>query len=917
MPVPHWVKVEQITIPEDQVNKAAKVLSAQLGPIGIELVGGEKWWQWRRDGSLLQGDWVEMRRDYTARKQNAVKSNRIMLYIHGGAYFFGSVDEHRYQLQRHARKLEARVFAPRYRLAPQYPFPCGLFDSLAAYLYLLTIHSPSEIVMAGDSAGAGMIVSILVTLRDQSLPLPAGAILISPWVDLTHSFPSVAGDNIYDYIPSHGFMHRPSLCWPPMVEDTSEATRAAEDDHEDGSGPSKSLDIDKMAQRKNNDVGKVSTRSRSKDISLAIDGKNLVIKDQIQMYTTNQLLSHPLVSPVLQPSLGGLPPLLVMTGGGEVLRDEQIYLAHKAANPHKYPPGATVLDQLPDGRSSISKFKATDVQLQVWDDLCHVAPALSFTKPAKYMYRSIAQFGAWALARAQKTEIEIQDDDDVSIISSNSDSDNDLKPTSPSKAPSDIGIANGTLNQKVGKAGEPLPSFKSHMIRQRVDRKGNIFSLGPATSLPALQVPSDEIGVPKPGPVKSWLEAKRQWDEKYARERRKIQKQRTIEKAKGYETFGRDEHPPPSALAGRRGASMPKEAKTKRSWGMSLWSVWGSTHDENTIQREEKADREVETTAGVGNVDGTGSAQAKADAVRSPSRPKSRRRTVTYSGQDADENTPAYIIAQKKEDHEMLPAIRTVPDPTPGPKGNDRPSVSGQAVPFKLAPHLRGNEANASTITLMSQGIATPKGDEQGKQLGESPASGIKPEDRRPTLEDKDGVLHKALPSKSHSTTQEEHIQPVESLRDPDKVSENVPAAEERRTTMEDQEGVLHKAISSKVQPFRNVEQEAVPKVQADAPRSTKDVPAKEERRSTMEDQDGVIHKGIVQGQASTPSAESTPKVTAMDTGDNEDIEGITRGDRRMTLEGSDGVIHKAPLQQKEKPERPVIERFETASESL
>ena len=59
----------------------------------------------------------------------------------------------------------------------------------------------------------------------------------------------------------------------------------------------------------------------------------------------------------------------------------------------------------------------TDVQLQVWDDLCHVAPTLSFTRPAKYMYRSIAQFGAWTLARAQKTEIEILDDDDVSIIS--------------------------------------------------------------------------------------------------------------------------------------------------------------------------------------------------------------------------------------------------------------------------------------------------------------------------------------------------------------------------------------------------------------------------------------------------------------------------------------------------------------------
>ena len=133
--------------------------------------------------------------------------------------YFGSVDEHRYQLQRHARKLEAKVFAPRYRLSPQYPFPCGLHDSLASYLHLLKVQDPTEIVLAGDSAGAGMVISMLVILRDQGIPLPAGAILISPWVDLTHSFPSVAGDSHLDYIPSHGFLHRPSAAWPPPSTD--------------------------------------------------------------------------------------------------------------------------------------------------------------------------------------------------------------------------------------------------------------------------------------------------------------------------------------------------------------------------------------------------------------------------------------------------------------------------------------------------------------------------------------------------------------------------------------------------------------------------------------------------------------------------------------------------------------------------
>jgi len=121
-------------------------------------------------------------------------------------------------MQRHARKLKARVFAPRYRLAPQFPLPCGLQDCLAAYLYLLTVQEPNTIILAGDSAGGGMVMSILVTLRDRGIPLPAGAVLISPWVDLTHSFPSVAGDSPFDYIPPAGFHHKPSASWPPPNE---------------------------------------------------------------------------------------------------------------------------------------------------------------------------------------------------------------------------------------------------------------------------------------------------------------------------------------------------------------------------------------------------------------------------------------------------------------------------------------------------------------------------------------------------------------------------------------------------------------------------------------------------------------------------------------------------------------------------
>lgn len=327
----------------------------------------------------------------------------------------------------------------------------------------------------------------------------------------------------------------------------------------------------------------------SQKLSISLDGKLVEIKDQIQMYTTNQLLAHPLVSPVLQPSLGGLPPLLIMTGGGEMLRDEQIYLAHKAANPSDYPSAEVYLDPSSEAREILHKWKPTNVQLQVWDDLCHVAPTLSFTRPAKYMYRSIAQFGAWALARAQQTEIEIPDEDDISTTSAGSDTDTESVSTIKHNR-GRITTSNGNMDHhlrsdiRVGKAGDDIPSFRNHMVRQRVDRHGHIYELAPVSSLPALQMPADEIGVIKPGPVRKWLQAKHKWDVKFAKEKHKVQKRRMEEMLNGFEGFGSDEVPPPSALAGRRVVQMPQTEKKKMSWGMSLWSLWGSSHDEKVVR---------------------------------------------------------------------------------------------------------------------------------------------------------------------------------------------------------------------------------------------------------------------------------------------------------------------------------------------
>jgi monoterpene epsilon-lactone hydrolase len=105
-----------------------------------------------------------------------------LLYLHGGGFFAGSPKMYRQVAHSFAcRGFE--VFTPAYRLAPRHPFPAALEDAKAAYAALAQ-RSASQIVVAGDSAGGGLAVSLMVALKAESAPLPKSAALFSPWTDL-------------------------------------------------------------------------------------------------------------------------------------------------------------------------------------------------------------------------------------------------------------------------------------------------------------------------------------------------------------------------------------------------------------------------------------------------------------------------------------------------------------------------------------------------------------------------------------------------------------------------------------------------------------------------------------------------------------------------------------------------------------
>jgi len=112
-------------------------------------------------------------------------SRGVILYLHGGAYMLGSIISHREFVARLAQTTRSKVLIINYRLAPEDPYPAALEDALAAYKWLLKQgYDPAQIILAGDSAGGGLALAVMLKLRSEGRPLPAGGVCISPWTDL-------------------------------------------------------------------------------------------------------------------------------------------------------------------------------------------------------------------------------------------------------------------------------------------------------------------------------------------------------------------------------------------------------------------------------------------------------------------------------------------------------------------------------------------------------------------------------------------------------------------------------------------------------------------------------------------------------------------------------------------------------------
>jgi monoterpene epsilon-lactone hydrolase len=126
-----------------------------------------------------------------------------VLYLHGGAYVYGSPSLYRDFTWRIADATAARVLCIDYRLAPEHPFPAAVDDAVAAYRWLLADGAdPRRIAIIGDSAGGGLTFGTLLRLRDEGLPMPAAAAGLSPWTDL-----ALTGDTLKSNAKAEPMLH--------------------------------------------------------------------------------------------------------------------------------------------------------------------------------------------------------------------------------------------------------------------------------------------------------------------------------------------------------------------------------------------------------------------------------------------------------------------------------------------------------------------------------------------------------------------------------------------------------------------------------------------------------------------------------------------------------------------------------------
>jgi acetyl esterase/lipase len=209
-----------------EIDAIRKLLTSKPRPVGwaerrarIDEVGSA--WPVAGDITLEAIEFAGIRAEWSIAPGS--DASRVLMFFHGGGYCSGSIISHRRLVTEAGRAAGVRTLAVAYRLAPENPFPAALDDATAAWRFLLAQGYSSEgIVVGGDSAGGGLTLALINTLKAAGDALPACAWLISPWTDLTMSGDTLVTKDAVDPLIHKAYLHELADAYVPAAIDRSD-----------------------------------------------------------------------------------------------------------------------------------------------------------------------------------------------------------------------------------------------------------------------------------------------------------------------------------------------------------------------------------------------------------------------------------------------------------------------------------------------------------------------------------------------------------------------------------------------------------------------------------------------------------------------------------------------------------------------
>lgn len=192
-----------------------------------------------------------------------------VVHLHGGGYVAGTADSAAGLAAQIARRLRTRVTIIDYRLAPEHPYPAAIEDTRTVFETLLEHGTdPGTIAFTGESAGAGILAATLPALREASLPQPAAAVLMSPWVDFSVSGHSVVTKADEDPVLTPAALRRFALDYLADMDPTSGAVSPI---HADYHGVAPLLIQVGSAEILLDDAIRLAQRAASDDVSVRLE----------------------------------------------------------------------------------------------------------------------------------------------------------------------------------------------------------------------------------------------------------------------------------------------------------------------------------------------------------------------------------------------------------------------------------------------------------------------------------------------------------------------------------------------------------------------------------------------------------------------------------------------------------------------